>query len=374
MTTLTRPTTFVPRECSLALRKSSLQFTSPFNGTLQALETLAERWVMNLALPAAAASGAGGSRSAFLNQWAGGVNLVPLYHFGRPLPLGTLRGTPTLGATTARGDSSLVLAGCTGTNAVRGGSFETDANSDGLADGWLRFSGGTTGTLGASLSGTAVAAGNYSQSLIASGLGATSADRNGVYQSGIPAAHLAGQAFTLAASMAGTLATELLLYLTWQNGAGSTISGADAFATTTANGGVQALSVSGTAPSTAATATVYAYQHSGSGGAVTLLVDAVQLVQAASAGTYPAAATLLQGDMVGNGTQLYQVAEDCTATDAGAMTVPVVNRARGAVASGTAVLWSRPTALFALPSLEQASTWMRGGLVDGLLLDAVEVY
>lgn len=370
MTTLTRPAWLRPRDCTLALRKSGLQFVSPFNGTVQAVETLAERWAMQMTIPGASD---GGPRSAFFNQWAGGVNHVPLYHFGRPQPLGTLRGAPTLASATARGDTSLALAGCRALNAVVGGSFEVDTNADGLADGWARYSNGSTGALGASLTGTAVEHGTYSQQCVANALGTDSADRNGVLQAGVQVGHLAGSTVTLHATVAGTAATTMRLYAAWKD-SGGTPTGGDIFADLVANGGVQTITVSGLCPSTAATADVYAYQLAGTGGACVFLVDGLRLVAGASAGTYPDPATLLAGDMLGDGTQLYMVASDCTATDAGAMTVPVVNRCRGVVAGGTVVQWDRPTALFALPAMEQSTTWLRGGVVDSIALDAVEVY
>lgn len=370
MTTLTRPTWLRPRDCTLALRKSGLQFVSPFNGTLQAVETLAERWTMQMTIPGASD---GGARSAFFNQWAGGVNHVPLYHFGRPQPLGTLRGAPTLASATARGNTSLALAGCRGLNAVVGGSFEVDTNADGVADGWARYSNGTTGSLTAGLSTTAVAHGTYSQQVFAAGLGSADTDRNGVVQLGAPVSQLAGQAITLQASVAATTSTVLMLYAAFKD-SGGTPTGGDVFAFITANGAVQTITASGTCPATAVTADVYVYQRNGSGGGAVLLVDAVVLVAGAAPASYPVPPTLLAGDMIGDGTQLYMVASDCTATDAGAMTVPVVNRARGVVASGTVVQWDRPTALFALPAMEQSTTWLRGGVVDSIALDAVEVY
>lgn len=372
MTTLTRPTWLRPRDCTLALRKSGLQFVSPFNGTVQAIETLAERWAMQMTIPGASD---GGPRSAFFNQWAGGVNHVALYHYGRPQPLGTLRGAPTLASATARGNTSLSLAGCRGLNAVVGGSFEVDSNADGVADGWLRYSNGTTGSLTQFLSdGTAITSGVRSQALYAAALGVDSIDRSGVYQTGVPVAHMAGQAYRAECSVAATSGTGLLLAVVFVDALGSSISGGELYASAAATGGVQYLSGTATVPANAATASVFVYQHSGSGGAVVLFVDSVQLVAGTAAVNYPAPATLLAGDMLGDGTQLYMVASDCTATDAGAMTVPVVNRCRGVVSGGTVVQWDRPTALFALPAMEQSTTWLRGGVVDAIALDVVEVY
>ncbi|MCW7541880.1 hypothetical protein OOT46_29205 [Aquabacterium sp. A7-Y] len=63
-----------------------------------------------------------------------------------------------------------------------------------------------------------------------------------------------------------------------------------------------------------------------------------------------AGATLLEGDLIGLSGQLLMVAEDAVANAAGEMTVHVSNRLRAAVASGTAVIWDRPTTEFRLMS------------------------
>ena len=77
--------------------------------------------------------------------------------------------------------------------------------------------------------------------------------------------------------------------------------------------------------------------------------------------------------MIGCSGHLFQVASDCTATDAGVMTVPVINRVRGTIASGTAVTWYRPTAQFILPAMS-AGAMQVPGYTQGPALDLLEVY
>lgn len=60
--------------------------------------------------------------------------------------------------------------------------------------------------------------------------------------------------------------------------------------------------------------------------------------------------TLLAGDMIGCGGQLFQVRDDIVASAGGFMNVAVVNRSRINAAAGTAVTWDRPTAPFRLTS------------------------
>lgn len=111
MSTTDWPASIVPSAVQWQLQKAGTQFTSPFNGTTQAVDYVAERWQVSLSLPAVRSAGA---VAALLNNLAGGVNRVNLWHHGTGgQPAGTLRGTPTLGAAVARGASSLALVGCT---------------------------------------------------------------------------------------------------------------------------------------------------------------------------------------------------------------------------------------------------------------------
>lgn len=63
--------------------------------------------------------------------------------------------------------------------------------------------------------------------------------------------------------------------------------------------------------------------------------------------TAAAGETLLRGDMVRAGAQLFQVTEDA-AEAAGVLVATVRPRVRAAVASGAAVLWDRPSTNFVL--------------------------
>lgn len=69
------------------------------------------------------------------------------------------------------------------------------------------------------------------------------------------------------------------------------------------------------------------------------------------AGGSPAAGTLLAGDMIGVGGLLLMVASDCAASG-GVITVPITNRLRKSIPSGTAVTWDKPTAMFRLMNTE----------------------
>ncbi|CAA2107622.1 hypothetical protein [Variovorax paradoxus] len=86
--------------------------------------------------------------------------------------------------------------------------------------------------------------------------------------------------------------------------------------------------------------------------------------------TTTAGATLLAGDMVGVGGQLFQVAKDVVANGSGAMNIDVVNRSRVAAASGSQVVWDKPTALFRQSS--QSAVQYIPGYATEVSIDFVE--
>jgi hypothetical protein len=105
------PTALLPQVLEWASIKAGVQHQSPFNGGLEAVEFPGERWRANLTLPTWHARNAKAALAeAFFARLAGGVERVRLHHFMRPVPAGTLRGTPTLAAAAVRGDLQLLLA------------------------------------------------------------------------------------------------------------------------------------------------------------------------------------------------------------------------------------------------------------------------
>jgi hypothetical protein len=82
--------------------------------------------------------------------------------------------------------------------------------------------------------------------------------------------------------------------------------------------------------------------------------------------------TLLQGDFIAAGGQLFMVAADTVLVN-GAGSVPVINRVRGTIASGGAVTWYRPTCEMVLPAM-QAGPVRRPGVIESTALDLVEVW
>jgi hypothetical protein len=87
---------------------------SPLNGTPQVVQTPGERWVASLVLPPVGIRrDRARARAAFLNRITLGGVLVAVPMFDRPLPLGTLRGAPTLASAVARHGNAFTFSGAT---------------------------------------------------------------------------------------------------------------------------------------------------------------------------------------------------------------------------------------------------------------------
>ena len=112
MATYDLPPPLYPQLASFGLEKSGLQFRSPFNGTVQALDFNAERWKVSLTTVPVSTEAAG-ALEGLANLMAGGMNRLRLGHPTRRVPVGSLRGAPVLAAAAVRGDRLLTLANLT---------------------------------------------------------------------------------------------------------------------------------------------------------------------------------------------------------------------------------------------------------------------
>lgn len=310
-------------------------------------------------------------------QLRGRQNHLALYDVTQPAPRGTARGSITLSSTAGAGSSSLQLAGCRGANALLGASFELDSNADGLADGWARYTNGTTGSLAQSLEPFGATDGGKSQFLSAAALGVAESDRNGVVQSFVPVAQFAGKSVWAGGWFTATTGTSVVLYVYFQTSSGGGyIAGADIYVTAVATGGLQYLQVQGVCPSNATHAWFHAYQHSGSGGLAVVYIDGLQFVDTVPS-AYPLPGTLLAGDWLqvgdGVGSHYCIVVADAIATDAGAITVTVEPPLRKAFSSGTAVTWDKPRAHYKQkPDAVSWSGAAGSAMVGGFAFDLME--
>ena len=110
MSTITRPTQFIPRACSLTLSTNQRVSASPFGGSEQAVDLLTDRWLLSCDLPPSLHANAAWLE-AFIASMRGQTNVVALYHFARPLPRGTARGTILVNGAVAQGASSIAIDG-----------------------------------------------------------------------------------------------------------------------------------------------------------------------------------------------------------------------------------------------------------------------
>lgn len=369
MPTIDWPEALIPQTAQLTLRKAGAQFASPFNGTLQAVDFIGERWTLSASLAQMSARNPRGV-GAFCNRLAGGVERVRVWPFHTGgVPRGTLRGAPTVATSAMRGAAALAIAGAlSAQNLISGGGFEIDSNSDGMADGWDGLVPlGTAGTftrlqfLGPIVPGSE---GGFYQELRASALNGRMQVSRGL--GGITP----GEAYTFAADVSCTAGLGLTLTINWLTAGSSFISAVVAGGLPTSAG---RRSVTGVAPPTAATA-IFAVFVDGSASAPALLnVDNAQFERAAAATPWAGAPSLRAGDFIGAGGQLFQVAADTTLSDAGTGSVPIVNRVRSTIAAGSAVTWYRPTCEMVLPAM-QAGPVHRPGVIESTALDLVEVW
>lgn len=121
MTNPVWPSVLCPAGLEWRIQKAGIQFRSPFTGSLQAVDFIGERWEINIALHGEGREQAySGQVESLLMHLAGGVNQIDIYHWRRSVPRGTLRGTPTIQTTTARGQTQLVLTVAAGSTLLPG--------------------------------------------------------------------------------------------------------------------------------------------------------------------------------------------------------------------------------------------------------------
>jgi hypothetical protein len=84
--------------------------SSPFGGSEQVTDLLQDRWWIYLEIPMRPRL-QGAEIEAYINSMRGLVNNTPVYHFSRPQPRGTARGTQTLSAAVAQGAAVLPITG-----------------------------------------------------------------------------------------------------------------------------------------------------------------------------------------------------------------------------------------------------------------------
>lgn len=115
MSSIALPATFPVQSCDFVLAANQRGNAAPFGGSEQTIDLLNDRWLCSVDLAADLAP-AGAALEAFIAAMRGRVNTVSLYHFVRPAPRGTARGTLALAASAAQGAAIIQVTGCSPSN------------------------------------------------------------------------------------------------------------------------------------------------------------------------------------------------------------------------------------------------------------------
>lgn len=111
MSNITLPAAFVASSCHLTLSTSQRVSAAPFGGSEQAVDLLNDRWLLSCEIPPRLMR-EGGAIEGFIAALRGQTNTTEVWHFARPQPIGTVRGTLVLAAAAAQGASSITVSGC----------------------------------------------------------------------------------------------------------------------------------------------------------------------------------------------------------------------------------------------------------------------
>lgn len=115
------PDSLYPQSMEWGSTKSGVQYRSPLSAWTESVIFPGEFWRVSLTLPPAESRGrVAGLAEAFFGRLSGGVDRVRVGHFMRPVPLGTMRGTPTVASSASRGAQTIAL---TATGTLLAGDF-----------------------------------------------------------------------------------------------------------------------------------------------------------------------------------------------------------------------------------------------------------
>lgn len=95
MTLIALPSTFRPDSFSMRLETVERAFSSPDESSEQVIDRVRDRWKISLTLPRGPQEVAA-RNEAFVNALRGQTNTCNLWHMKRRIPLGTMRGSPTV--------------------------------------------------------------------------------------------------------------------------------------------------------------------------------------------------------------------------------------------------------------------------------------
>lgn len=113
MSIVALPTNLVISAFKLRLSVNQRMQASNFGGSEQAIDMLNDRWLATIETPGRAYDIAAVAE-AYITSMRAQTNTTALYHYVRPAPRGTMRGSLTLAAGAAQGAASLSVTGGSG--------------------------------------------------------------------------------------------------------------------------------------------------------------------------------------------------------------------------------------------------------------------
>lgn len=111
---------FTPRRFQMRTSSNTRTFTSPYTQGVQVVDLMADFWLATIELNPGNDQYSGGQIEAFVDRLKGAANRIVLWNLRRPAPLGTMRGSPTLGATVAQLANTATIATAAGKTLVAG--------------------------------------------------------------------------------------------------------------------------------------------------------------------------------------------------------------------------------------------------------------
>jgi hypothetical protein len=388
MSTIDAPAWLRAAALEWSLERATAQNTSDLTKASQVVDLYSWAWKVAVTCPGARIGSANAGRfEALVNLLAGGSNSIRLHHLARPVPFGTMRGSPTVAAAALQFADSLTIAGAwdtarqnlfphsenlaSWTNFALGCSLGA-ANSllapDGLTTAEVFTEDTSTGNHGLDRYHAYASVGLHS---LSSHFHVGSGDRFG-YLAMIAGGGVDHRAwFNLQAGSvslqrydSSTRASMVALGGGWYRCAISAN-----IANTTAP--IQRAGM--VKPGTSNTFGDYVGNGSSSLGVWGLHLQPGELtdyIPTATAGRF-ASGSLAQGDFIGVNGQLLQAASDSLANASGQLVVPLVNRLRRSVGAGAPVIWDRPTAKFFMVDPRARSVYTPGR-AGGQAFDLIE--
>ena len=139
MTVYAWPATWRVQDMEMALVPNNRAHSSPYTQSVQVIDLLGERWRLAFTLPVRTHA-EGAAVEAYLARLLGMRHEVSLWHFARPVPRGTMRGTPTLASDATQGASSFAVTTTAGATLLAGDIFGLNGQlfmvaADAMADG-----------------------------------------------------------------------------------------------------------------------------------------------------------------------------------------------------------------------------------------------